>query len=43
MKIIYTDGSILKCNVIFIEGNELNADDLYTVSLDDVLRIEEGE
>lgn len=41
MKIIYTDGSILEAHILVIEGNTINADDLYTVYIEDVLRIEE--
>jgi hypothetical protein len=36
MKIVYTDGSILECNKIVIEGNVVIADDLYTVFVDDI-------
>lgn len=41
MKIIYTDGSILEASVVFIEGNNINADDIYIVPIEEILRIED--
>lgn len=42
MKIIYYDGSILTCSIIWIEDNNLIADDIYIIPLYEVLRIEEA-
>ena len=36
MKIVYTDGSVLECNKIVIEGDTVIADDLYTIFVDDI-------
>ena len=43
MKIIYYDGSELECSSIYVAENELIADDIYTVPLIEVQRIEESE
>ena len=41
MKIIYYDGSILKCSTIELNEKEMIADGIYVVPLVEVLRIEE--
>lgn len=43
MKIIYRDGSILVCNMVWFEGDNIIADDIYTIPIEDVLRIESKE
>lgn len=43
MKIIYYDGSILNGNTIYFTEHELIVDDIYTVPLVEVLRIEEDD
>ena len=40
MKIIYYDGSELKCSVIWFTENSIIADDIYEIPLLEVLRIE---
>jgi hypothetical protein len=42
MKIVYTDGSILECDKIIIEGDRVIADDLYTIFVDDIEEIITG-
>lgn len=43
MKIIYYDGSTLECSSIHVTENTLIADDIYTVPLIEVQRIEESD
>lgn len=43
MKIIYYDGSTLECSSIYVTENTLIADDIYTVPLIEVQRIEESD
>ena len=43
MKIIYYDGSILKCNRILVSDKEIIVDDIYNVPLIEVQRIEEDD
>lgn len=40
MRIIYYDGGVLECETIYFTEKELIADDIYIVSLVEVLRIE---
>lgn len=40
MKVIYYDESILECDEIRFSGEELIADDIYTVPLEEIERIE---
>ena len=40
MTIIYKDGGKLECSNIEICGDMIYADDMYTISIDDVERIE---
>ena len=40
MKIIYYDGSVLECSEIYFAVNELIVDDIYSVPINQVLRIE---
>lgn len=41
MTIIYKDGGRLDCSTIEVYGSDLFCDDLYTVSTDEVERIED--
>lgn len=41
MTIIYKDGGMLECYTIEIYGSYLFCDDIYTVSTDEVERIED--
>ena len=43
MRIIYYDGSILKCNRILVSDKEIIVDDIYTVPMIEVQRIEEDD
>ena len=43
MKIIYYDGSTLECSSIYVTENTLIADDIYTIPLIEVQRIEESD
>lgn len=40
MKIIYYDGSVLHCNTLYFTDKEVIADDVYTIPLVEILRIE---
>lgn len=43
MKIIYNDGSELTCHKIEITGDHIYADDMYSVSIEDVKEITDEE
>lgn len=40
MKIIYYDGSILRCNSLYFTEKEVIADDIYIIPIVEILRIE---
>lgn len=43
MKIIYNDGSILSCSSVVFNGGDLEVDDLYSVPIGDIERIEDDD
>lgn len=40
MKIIYYDGSTLRCNSLYFTEKEVIADDIYIIPIVEILRIE---
>lgn len=41
MRVIYNDGSVLNVSEIIVEGYHLLGDDIYTIDLEEIARIEE--